>query len=105
MYSGVTLYFSAPSQFCPLTGQATRQPRFIADLGVNRPLEDPQKSGRLCHFVPPIQHRGGIGTYRPYLVPPYRTMTHPVVEVSPIGRSAQLGQAQAWGVRLPQRVP
>ena len=53
-------------------------------------------------FCTPGQHDGEIATLRRYLIPSYRTLTHPVVEGVPLV-GAPPGQRRSRGLRFPQR--
>ena len=57
--------------------------RYIAKTEADRAVcgtGGPRKAPRRSNFAAPSQQNGQIGTQRPYLFPPYRTLTHPVVE-------------------------
>ena len=70
--------------------------RFVASV-----IPEKQPVGR--NFQPPNNITGRWDASA-LSIPPYRTLTHPVVErVLLVG--THLGQAQSWRLRLPQWMP
>ena len=86
-----------------LTGQATRHPRVVAETGVIWVSEAPgNRAG--CALLQPQPAQWGDRDVSSLSIPPYRTMTHPVVERVPLV-GFQVGQRTSRRLRLPQWVP